>query len=322
MRGFRILAEAVTEVDSILPAAENAVKAAPAAAEVSAVGTGYLLVVFVLLFLLFEKGKKKYTPFCNALEKKEYPLRSLTVIGFALMELIRYPYKSSLDRKLRKELRELREEEYVEFYLHVTWATAATCFLIALFFSGLLAFANLEPAVVAAAAGFGVLLGYAVIADVDKKVAEHHKSIVMDLPDFANKLLILSGAGMSLKAAMVKIAKEMDKRTPFYQALKHSVYLMENGATAEQVMDSLGNRCNLPEVRRMNAVLLQNMHSGGADALLALREISKELWTNRRATAKKLAEEAGTKLLFPMMLMLLAVILIVAAPAVMSLSLT
>ena len=121
---------------------------------------------------------------------------------------------------------------------------------------------------------------------------------------------------------MVLISKEMERETPFYQELKHSVYMMENGATAEQAMDSLCNRCNMPQVRRLVSVLLQNMHSGGVEVLIAMREISRELWNNRRAAAKTAAEEAGTKLLFPMMLMLLAVVLVVAAPAVMSLSLT
>ena len=121
---------------------------------------------------------------------------------------------------------------------------------------------------------------------------------------------------------MVKVSKEMERDTAFYRELKHSVYLMEHGSTVEAAMDALCTKCNMPEVRRLSSVLLQNMHSGGSDVLMALNEISRELWNNRRAKAKKVAEEAGTKLLFPMMLMLLAVILIVAAPAVMTLRLT
>ena len=97
---------------------------------------------------------------------------------------------------------------------------------------------------------------------------------------------------------------------------------MENGETVESAMDMLCTKCNMPEVRRMSSVLIQNMNRGGTDVLLALREIGKELWNERWATAKRVAEQAGTKLLFPMMLMLLAVILIVAAPAVMSLNMT
>lgn len=289
-------------------------------AEVSTIGAVYLILILVLVVLLYEKGKKKYTPLCDVLDKKEYPLKSMTMIGFSFMEITRFKYNTNLDRKVRKNLRELREEEYVEFYLRVTWATAATYFVLALFFSGLLALASVEIIVVLLVAGLGILLGFTVFSEIDKKIAERHLKISLDLPDFTNKLLILSGAGLSLKAAMVKVSKEMEKDTAFYKELKHAVYLMEHGSTVESAMDALCNRCNLPEVRRLTSVLLQNMHSGGSDILIALREISKELWTNRRATAKRIAEEAETKLLIPMMLMLLAVILVVAAPAVMSLS--
>jgi tight adherence protein C len=87
-------------------------------------------------------------------------------------------------------------------------------------------------------------------------------------------------------------------------------------------MDALCIKCNMPAVRRMTSVLVQNMNRGGTDVLLVLKEIGKELWNDRRATAKRMAEQAGTKLLFPMMLMLLAVIVIVAAPAIMSLGST
>lgn len=297
------------------------VEAVSTAPEISSVGAVYLIIVLMLIIILYSKGKKKYTPLCEVLDKKEYPFKSLTMIGFSLMEMIGYKYKSNLDRKLRKSLRELKEEEYVEFYLRVTWATAATYAVIGCFLSAMLALASMEISIVLIVLAFGLVMGYTALYDIDKKIVERHMEITLDLPDFANKLLILSGAGLSLKAAMVKVSKEMEKDTAFYQELKHCVYLMEHGSTVEAAMDSLCARCNMPEVRRMASVLLQNMHSGGSDVLIALNEISRELWNNRRATAKKIAEEAGTKLLFPMMLMLLAVILIVAAPAVMSLGL-
>ncbi len=289
-------------------------------AEVSTVGAIYLIVVLLFIIILYGRGKTKYTSLCEVLDKEEYPFKSLTMIGFAFMEMIRYEYKSNLDRKLRKSLRELREAEYVEFYLRVTWASAATYFMIGCFLSAMLAFAGIEIMVVLMVLGLGVLLAYTVVYEIDKKVAERHTEILLDLPDFTNKLLILSGAGLSMKAAMIKVSKEMEKSTVFYRELKHSVYLMEHGSTSEAAMDSLCTRCNIPEVRRMTSVLLQNMRGGGEQVIMALNELSKELWTTRRAAAKQMAEAAGTKLLFPMMLMLLAVILIVAAPAVMSMN--
>lgn len=290
-------------------------------AEISIGAVIYVLVILVFFIFLYLTGKKKYGQYCEILDKKEYPLRAFIPLGFAFMEMLRYKYTTVLDRKLRKQLAELQEKEYVEFYLRVTWATASSYFFIALLLSGILAVAGLELSVVLAAVFFGVAIGYAILYQVEKKVAERHVFISMDLPDFTNKILVLSGAGLSVRAAIIKVCKDLPKDTPFYRELKKSVYFMENGETPESAMDLLCMKCNMPEVRRMTSVLLQNMQRGGTDVLFALREIGNELWNERRAMAKRMAEKAGTKLLFPMMLMLLAVILIVAAPAVMSLSL-
>ena len=306
--------------NSVLPD-ESLEEAAEAATEVSPLAALYLIAVLVVFVLLYIKGKKNFLAYCEPFDQKEFPLKSLMPVGHQFMAMIRYPYSSPMDRKMRRQLRELRDAEYVEFYLRSYWAAAGTYFMLGFIFSALLAVAAVEVWLVFAVLGLGALLAYSAFSDIDKKIKERHMAITMDLPDFSNKLLILSGAGLSIKAAMIKISKEMEKDTPFYQELKRAVFMMENGSTTEQAMDYLCDRCNTAEVRRLTSVLLQNMHSGGMEVLRALKEISTELWTNRRAMAKQIAEAAGTKLLFPMMLTLLAVILIVAAPAVMSLSL-
>ena len=305
-----------------IPDAAAVESAVEAGTEVPLPAALYLIFTLLLFVLLYIKGKKKYVVYCEPLDQKEFPLKSLMMVGHQFMEMIHYSYATALDRKVRRQLRELRDAEYVEFYLRSYWAAGGTYFMIGVLFSGLLAVANVEIWLVFAVLGFGALLGYSAFSDLDKKIADRHMAITMDLPDFANKLLILSGAGLAIKAAMIKISKEMDKDTPFYAELKRAVFMMENGSTTEQAMDFLCDRCNTAEVRRLTSVLLQNMHSGGVEVLRALKEISNELWTNRRAMAKQIAEAAGTKLLFPMMLTLLAVILIVAAPAVMSLNMT
>ena len=95
---------------------------------------------------------------------------------------------------------------------------------------------------------------------------------------------------------------------------------MENGATDEVALETLVTDCNVPAVRRLVSVLLQNMQRGGTEVLIALREIGQELWEGRKAAARQIAEETTTKMLFPMVLMLFAVILLVVAPAVMSMN--
>lgn len=279
------------------------------------------LVVMVLFALLFVKGKGKYAAYVNAIDKSEYNLRDFFPVGFSLLELLRVQYNTNFDRSIRRQLAELYTAEYTEFYLRVVYAQAATTAMMALLL-GTLFFGAMEGDVtflVIGAAMAGILV-WASFNGVKSKVNERHQKVSLELPELTNQILILSGAGMTLKGAIIKIAKEMPGEGPLYQALKQAVDKMELGMTDEQALDGLTASCNMPEVRRFVSVILQNMHRGGTDVLLALGEIGREMWAARKATAQRIAEETTTKLLFPMMLMLIAVILLVAVPAVMSMS--
>lgn len=276
-----------------------------------------LLVVFLLLHL---KGKTRYAAMIQAMDKDEYGLRDIMGVGFMLMELSKYQYASKLDRKARMQLRELYEPEFVEFYLRTQWAASITYACLALFL-GTLAFAGTgDMAILAFFIVLAPLLAYASFTSLERKIEKRHRQVAMDMPDFTNELVILSGAGLTLRAVIIKVGREIAGDSPLYTALRKAVNKMENGATDEAALDVLVTQCNMPVMRRLVSVLLQNMQRGGTDVLVALREIGAELWTNRKAAARQMAEEVSTKMLFPMMLMLIAVILLVAAPAVMSMN--
>lgn len=278
------------------------------------------LVLLVLFLLLHLKGKTRYATMIQAIDKDEYGLRDIMGVGFMLMELSKYQYASKLDRKARTQLRELYELEFVEFYLRAQWAASITYACLALFL-GTLAFAGTgDMAILAFFIVLAPVLAYASFTSLERKIEKRHRQVAMDMPDFTNELVILSGAGLTLRAAIIKVGREMAGNSPLYTALRKAVNKMENGATDEAALDVLVTQCNMPVMRRLVSVLLQNMQRGGTDVLNALREIGAELWTNRKAAARQMAEEVSTKMLFPMMLMLIAVILLVAAPAVMSMN--
>lgn len=273
------------------------------------------LIVFAVPYL---KGKEKFAPYVAALDKKVYGLKDFFPAGFMIMEWSGYDYSKAIDRQYRICLRELVAEEYVEFYLHVIWAQAVSNALIGLLMGTLFFGAmNGDVTMLIVGIGLGGVLAYTAFSDVKKQVEHRHNLVSMSLPDLTNQILILSGAGMTLRAALIKISKEMPLDGPLYETLGRVTEKMEYGATDEEALELFNTSCNIPQVRRFVSVLLQNMQRGGTDVLLALREIGKELWDNRRAAAKQIAEETTTKMLFPMVLMLLAVILLVAAPAVM-----
>lgn len=73
-------------------------------------------------------------------------------------------------------------------------------------------------------------------------------------------------------------------------------------------------------ISRFITVILQNMRKGNAEMVAVLRLQANECWDLRKHTAKRLGEEASTKLLLPLMLMFLAILIIVGTPALLALN--
>ncbi len=276
----------------------------------------YMLLSFAATLVLYAMAGKKYQAMVEPLDKKDYGLRDFFPIGFQVMDMIRYPYNSGFDRKLLRELRELFNPDFADYYLRVYWAGAASYLFLGLTISGLL---NLGMGLTGLVFGLGLtaVMIYAWFNDLQNKIEARHNKVLIDMPDFTNKILILSGAGMTLRAALIKISDEMALDTPLYRSLAASVQMMKNGETDERALEYMTVQCNTPQMRRFSSVVLQNMKRGGTDVITALRDIGAEQWAERKAVALKVSAEADTKLLFPMLLMLLAVVLMTIAPAVM-----
>lgn len=289
-------------------------------ADVSRISAVYFLVVLLLTYILLKMGQKKYKAMIDPLNKKDFGLKDFFPIGFVLMDLARYQYGTDFDRKLRRQLVELYDPNYTEYYLRVYWGAAASYLVIGAMMSGLF-WMVMGPLGILVGYAVGGVMAYANFADLNSKLEKRHMKILLDMPDFTNKILILSGAGMTLRAALVKISHEMSNDTPLYQELSGAVQMMENGATDEAALGHLAMRCNTPQMRRFTSVVLQNLHRGGSDVINALREIGQEQWTERKAVAMRVSQEADTKLLFPMMLMLASVLLMTMVPAIMSIQL-
>ena len=66
---------------------------------------------------------------------------------------------------------------------------------------------------------------------------------------------------------------------------------------------------------KLCTLLSQNIRKGSYDLLYMLRQEADNAFAERKALAKKLGEEAGTKLLLPMMMMLCIVMVIIMIPA-------
>ena len=171
----------------------------------------------------------------------------------------------------------------------------------------------------------GILL-YALKKQNEKKeLEERKKQMLRDYPEIVNKLTLYLGAGMTVKRAWRKVTegyvreKTEENERYAYEEMKQTCHEMDSGVTEAESYENFGRRCDLQVYMRLGALLSQNLRKGTKGLTELLQLESMQAFEERKAQAKRLGEEAGTKLLLPMFLMLAVVLIIVIVPAFLTL---
>lgn len=145
--------------------------------------------------------------------------------------------------------------------------------------------------------------------------------MMRDYPDVLHQFTLLIGAGMTVKAAWGMIVNNQKSSERFvFEEMRVTYNEMKSGIPEQECYERFGNRCCLPAYLKFAAMLSQNLKKGtkGIDTLL--RTEAAIAFEERKRNAKQQGEEAGTKLLMPMFLMLGIVLLMVVVPAFFSLN--
>ena len=78
-----------------------------------------------------------------------------------------------------------------------------------------------------------------------------------------------------------------------------------------------GRRCGLQQYMKLSSLLEQNRKNGSKNLRDTLKVEMAEAFEQRKHQARRLGEEAGTKLLLPLFMMLSVVMVVIAVPALM-----
>ncbi|MET3208791.1 UNVERIFIED_CONTAM: tight adherence protein C [Paenibacillus sp. PvR008] len=167
--------------------------------------------------------------------------------------------------------------------------------------------------------GLGILVPIALVKDLHGKVQKRDQQILMELPELLSKIMLLVGAGETVQRALLHCVerKGVDTVHPLYRELRQTVGEWESGYSFQQAFEHLSKRCGIQEMTVFTTTVLLNMRRGGSDFVMALRELSQTLWSKRTSISRTRGEQASSKLVFPMALILLTVIVLVGAPALM-----
>ncbi len=155
---------------------------------------------------------------------------------------------------------------------------------------------------------------------------EERQQMLLDYPEIVSKLTLLLGAGMNLRRAMEQIGQDYlkvkdRKEHKSYQLIVEMCREMEHGVPEREAYEQLGERCGLLQYRTLSSLLIQHLQKGSRGMESLLEEEARKAQEIRQQQAKILGEQASTKLLLPMILMLLVVFVILLVPAWMSFSL-
>lgn len=167
---------------------------------------------------------------------------------------------------------------------------------------------------------FSGLSPFVMVQRLDRRIAQKKRKLIMELPEFLNKLTLLVNAGETVQGAIVRCAEAYSSSGaggPLAAELIMLANRLRNNESFPIAMEKLSKRCSVAEVSVFTTTVLMNYHRGGELFVMSLRSLNRDLWEKRKAMTRTLGEEASAKLIFPMLLILLAVMAIVAAPAVM-----
>ena len=137
-------------------------------------------------------------------------------------------------------------------------------------------------------------------------------------PEIVHKLALYLGAGMTLQGAFGMIGREYEKtkaENAIYAQILYTCRELKSGVSETQAYERFGRRTGLQEYIRLSTLMTQNLRKGNASLLSRLREEAQRALTEQVQRGRMLGEQASTKLLVPMVMMLGVVMVMVIIPA-------
>lgn len=170
----------------------------------------------------------------------------------------------------------------------------------------------------------GILLFMADCENMKKEYEDRNQQLLRDYPSLLFKLSIMLGCGITLRGAWYRIVEG-------YQAQKKWTgirYVYEEMIAVQRRIDSgdgeaasylmFGQRCKADCYLRLGTYLEQNIRQGVSGIQGMLEAEMNHALEDRRHLALRMGEAMNTRLLLPMVLMLGVVIVILMAPAMLS----
>lgn len=159
----------------------------------------------------------------------------------------------------------------------------------------------------------------------EQRLQKYERKMQLAYPDIVNRLSLYMGAGISIRHAWERIIRGYEKQRQMtgnsedaYEQMKLALRQMQNGVAETVAYEQFGMDCRLSSYLKLGTLLSQNLRLGTGNLAEMLKAEAKDAFEDRKALARKIGEECESRLLLPMLLMLLSILIMIMYPAVSS----
>ncbi len=157
----------------------------------------------------------------------------------------------------------------------------------------------------------------------EQKKKKRREQMLLDYSEVLSRLIIFLGAGFSIRSAWDRIVQDYrrgveEKGRPVrwvYEEMYVTDSQLKSGVAESKAFSEFGRRCGLQPYRKLGGLLEQNCKNGSRNLRETLRLQMTDAFEQRKHQARRLGEEAGTKLLLPLFLLLAVVMVMISVPA-------
>jgi len=225
-------------------------------------------------------------------------------------------YVEKLGEEFSQEKRKILGGFVVGGFLGLVWVVGD---IVKMILNGRRIIPQSIPVYAVTVIALGGLMSFLLYRKLNDRVKRREEQIKRELPEFVTNMILLLQAGITVFRAFNMSISTIQGDSPLKKAGENVEKEVMCGLREEEALERFSDRCRVIEASRLVSVMIQNLRKGGSEISPMLRVVANECWEERKKIARVKGEEASAKLLFPMMMLLLAIVCIVVTPAVLTL---
>ena len=153
---------------------------------------------------------------------------------------------------------------------------------------------------------------------MDEDEKKRRETIISDYSEFAVKYALLNEAGLTHRQIVERLGEEYEKNkknSPLYAELYKVNTDVKGGVPLTEALDTMARNCGVRDITHFVSLINRNIKKGGKDIASEIKKAAAESTNERREMVRRKAETAGTRLLIPMVFLLIIVFVLIMVPA-------